>query len=327
MERGALHDGRPLNEVIADILGKDWNPHNDSHAQTIYYIAGAILQTIANLATRRHGEMRLALNTLKNTAKVSKLRAKELLLPSGRVEQREKVELAYATPEFYKFLIKIESVYHELLKEKNVAVFGVGLVGDIGHVLEHFIDETGFSCLLPNTGADVKASVYRALLSSYSNTRGKDFGYKTNARAPPNTEQTLRAKLAIASITAKRKKEKLREYSKEPSAKPSAKPESSTLTPVEGIWAAVKYTEGTYTGKIVKVAEGSKEGTYKITVRWGSNDPDDIFDYPDPEEGIVLSENEDGIAAADDESFFCAVSDEELTNAMTSIENNFVDEE
>ena len=33
------------------------------------------------------------------------------------------------------------------------------------------------------------------------------------------------------------------------------------------------------------------------------------------------------IIAADDESFFCAVSDEELTNAMTSIENNFVDEE
>ena len=90
----------------------------------------------------------------------------------------------------------------------------------------------------------------------------------------------------------------------------------------------MKYTEGTYTGKIIKVVEGSKEGTYKITVRWdGSNDPDDIFDYPDPEEGIVLSENEDGIAAADDESFFCAVSDEELTNAMTSIENNFVDEE
>ena len=47
MERGALHDGRLLNEVIADILANDWNPHNNTHAETIYYIAGAILQTIA----------------------------------------------------------------------------------------------------------------------------------------------------------------------------------------------------------------------------------------------------------------------------------------
>ena len=113
MERGALRDGRLLNKVIADILAKDWNPHNDTDAETIYYIAGAILQTIANLATRRREEMRLALNTPKNTAKVSKLRATELSLPSGRVEQREKVEFAYTTPEFYKFLLKIESVYQE----------------------------------------------------------------------------------------------------------------------------------------------------------------------------------------------------------------------
>merc|ERR1712194_882325 len=96
--------------------------------------------------------------------------------------------------------------------------------------------------------------------------------------------------------------EKLREQPKEPSAKPSAKPESPTLTPVEGIWAAVKYAEGTYTGKIIKVVAGSKEGTYRITVRWdGGNDPDDIFDFPDPEEGIVLSESEDGISNAYDE--------------------------
>ena len=75
-------------------------------------------------------------------------RAKDFSLPCDRVEQQGKVEFLYATPEFYKFILKIESVYQELLKEKNVTLFGVGLVGDIGHVLEYFMGEPGFSCTL-----------------------------------------------------------------------------------------------------------------------------------------------------------------------------------
>ena len=75
-------------------------------------------------------------------------RAKDFSLPCDRVEQQEKVEFLYATPEFYKFILKIESVYQELLKEKNVTLFGVGLVGDIGHVLEYFMVDPGFSCTL-----------------------------------------------------------------------------------------------------------------------------------------------------------------------------------
>ena len=90
-----------------------------------------------------------------------------------------------------------------------MALFGVGLVCDIGHVLEWFIDETGFSNLLPHSVcSETKARVYRAILCSYSNTRGKDYSYKKNAMAPPNTEQTLRARLAIASAVAKTKREK-----------------------------------------------------------------------------------------------------------------------
>ena len=237
LEEGSLRDKHPLHEIVAGILTNDWTPTDDAHATTIYYIAGAILQTITNLASRSNGEMESALNLLQKSAKTTKAEAKETALPSARVEQREKVELSYASPQFYNFLLKVESVYHSLLKEKNVALFGVGLVCDIGHVLEWFIDETGFSNLLPHSVcSETKTRVYRAILCSYSNTRGKDYSYKKNAMAPPNTEQTLRARLAIASAVAKTKREKLKSAKlvaeKVPAAKRRKVAETASAAPV-----------------------------------------------------------------------------------------------
>ena len=66
----------------------------------------------------------------------------------------------------------------------------------------------------------------------YSNARRKEFGYKTNDKAPPNTEQTLCARLASVSAAVKAKRVLLREQPKEPSLKPSAK--SRLHTPQEG---------------------------------------------------------------------------------------------
>jgi hypothetical protein len=206
-------------------------------------------------------------------------------------------------------------------------LFGAGLVCDIGHVLEWFIDETGFSNLLPNSVcSETKARVYRAILCSYSNTRGKDYSYKKNAMAPPNTEQTLRARLAIASAVAKTKREKSKAaksvVEKAPAAKrrkvvetasaaPAGKDNTTPsekevpIVPVIGMRVEVKYDCGTWTGRIAKVSEGEITGTNKITIKWDVDDyPDDIFDYPDPDGEITLMVNEDGITVAEGDSFF-----------------------
>ena len=58
---------------------------------------------------------------------LTKLEATELSLPTGYVEEQEKVELRYWNLAIYNFLLKTDSVYHFILKEKNTSLFGVGI--------------------------------------------------------------------------------------------------------------------------------------------------------------------------------------------------------
>ena len=335
LEEGALRKKRPLNEVIAEILANDWSPLDNAHAETIYYIAGCILQMINNLSKKHKGELGEALEILRNSVMTSKNEAKQRSLPSARVEKREKKQLTYANSEFYHFLLKVESVYQSLLKETNVAMFGVGIVCDIGYVLESFSVETGFSKLLPDSvRVETKESIYRAILKSFSNTRGKDFSYKKNAKAPPNTQQGLRPELAVASQIAKAKREKSKAESKEEKRvgkkghekdSTSATATASTIVPKEGMCVAVKYEEGTYTGKIVKVTES--DNSHKILVSWDCDDPDDEFIFPDPEDGIVLMNNEQGIIQADGDCHLYNATDDEMNKIMNDMEKNFTCEE
>ena len=47
LEEGSLRSRlEQLNEVIADILAKEYKPLNNTHANTIYYIVGAMLSVI-----------------------------------------------------------------------------------------------------------------------------------------------------------------------------------------------------------------------------------------------------------------------------------------
>ena len=39
-------------------------------------------------------------------------------------------------------------MFRSLLSGANITVYGTGIVGDIGHALESFVDEVGFSALL-----------------------------------------------------------------------------------------------------------------------------------------------------------------------------------
>ena len=80
------------------------------------------------------------------------------------------------------------------------------MVGNIGYTLEVFHSKIGSDALLPTTSGEIKVEVFRALIWSYSNLRGKDYAYKKNAAAGPNTKQTLRAKLAVALMLAKERR-------------------------------------------------------------------------------------------------------------------------
>ena len=69
-----------------------------------------------------------------------------------------------------------------------MALFGVGIAGDIDFTLELFHDALGFDKLLPSPiDEETRADIFRALISSYSNLRGQDFAFKTNALAGNNT--------------------------------------------------------------------------------------------------------------------------------------------
>ena len=80
-------------------------------------------------------------------------------------------------------------------------------MGDIAYNLESFVDVLGFSQFLPDTTTnETKLMIFRAIIGSYGNLRGKDVAFKKNAAAASNQEQTLRAKLAVSSALAKEKR-------------------------------------------------------------------------------------------------------------------------
>ena len=215
LEEGTMREKPKLNEEIHTILKKDWAPADQASSDVMYYIAGAMLNTVNNLSKQKKGDVSAALEYFKAQASTSKDKAKQDNLPLARVERKEKVSLTYANESFLKMLLKIESVFYELLKEKKIALFGFGLVGDIAYNLESFIDVLGFSQFLPNTTSnETKLMIFRAIIGSYGNLRGKDIAFKKNAAAGSNQEQTLRAKLAVSSALAKEKRKQQKKTGK-----------------------------------------------------------------------------------------------------------------
>ena len=103
---------------------------------------------ITKLLSRRKGELLLAMAHLNSNVCIEKDTAKSKGLPTGRVESREKSNLAYSNDEFYACWKRIEYVYRSLLSGANIALYGTGIVGDIGHALESFVDEVGLSATL-----------------------------------------------------------------------------------------------------------------------------------------------------------------------------------
>ena len=123
LNNGLFHgDGVDLNDKIDSILEDNWKPVDTHHEETIYYITGAMLCAIGKLALARKKNAPIAdaLHQLKEQACTSKALAKSSLLPTARVEEREKVELTFANINFYNVMVKIESVFHHLLAKEHV---------------------------------------------------------------------------------------------------------------------------------------------------------------------------------------------------------------
>ena len=209
-----LRPDMSLNDQVRKLLeDDDWDPQSDLLNQTIYYISGTMVTTVAKLSSRRKGELAIAMAHLKEVASIEKDAAKLKGLPIDRVEEREKSGLVYSSDDFYTCWKRIEYVFRSLLSGANIAVYGTGIVGDIGHALESFVDEVGFSALLSEDvcSRETMMGVFRSLLRSYCNLRGKDYAFKKNAVNNTHCVQTLRATLAVQAIRAKEKRRKQEE--------------------------------------------------------------------------------------------------------------------
>ena len=123
-----LRPDMSLNDQVRKLLEEDdWDPQSDLLNQTIYYISGAMVTTVAKLSSRRKGELAIAMAHLKEVASIEKDAAKLKGLPIDRVEEREKSGLVYSSDDFYTCWRRIEYVFRSLLSGANIAVYGTGI--------------------------------------------------------------------------------------------------------------------------------------------------------------------------------------------------------
>ena len=94
------HGIADLPTRVRDILARPWSPEDNMHAETIYYVAGAIMKMIDNLAKRSKDIYTNALNDIKTNSATTKLDARNGSLPSGKVEAKESYCLCYANQTF-----------------------------------------------------------------------------------------------------------------------------------------------------------------------------------------------------------------------------------
>ena len=139
-----IHCGpRNVKTRVAEILQQDWIPINGLHSKKVYYIAGFILRTIENLASRATEGVASVLKSIKDNAVSSNQDAKRDCLPTQMTEDKDQVSLVYVKGRFYKVIVRIESVFHNLLSDESFARYGPSMVDDICHVLS--TGSNGFS--------------------------------------------------------------------------------------------------------------------------------------------------------------------------------------
>jgi hypothetical protein len=200
-----LHKGSAdLPTRVRDILACPFVPTDNKHGETMYYIAGAVLNMIGKLESRSMKKYTPALKEIRENAVSTKTEARNDSLPMAKVESKERVGLCYINRPFYDLILKIESVFHTLLSEKNIALYGIQIVADIVVALSK--ENLGFGDFFSEShDDDVKLEVIRRIIFSYGRTRGKDFVRKMNAQVGAKHHETLRSALGTTAAIAEQK--------------------------------------------------------------------------------------------------------------------------
>lgn len=192
-----------LDESINTILESyTYTPSSDVLVlQTLYHLASWLVSAAEKVAKKKKGEGELAqaLFAFVSSARLSKDEAKQASLPTGKTESEERWGgLSYASNDFYLLVVKIDSVYKELLSKKKIAVLGTFILNKIRDCVA--VCELGFEKFLPQgTEKSIIMEVQKILIQAYGNMRGKDYAKATNARAKANHTVAHRAKMAVVS--------------------------------------------------------------------------------------------------------------------------------
>ncbi len=91
--RGGTGD---LPTRVRDILQGSWEPVDEEHEKTIYYIVGAVMRMIDGMAKRSKLSLSGAFKDIRTNSATTRDEARIDSLPSGKVEEKEVVELCYA---------------------------------------------------------------------------------------------------------------------------------------------------------------------------------------------------------------------------------------
>ncbi|EJK70768.1 hypothetical protein THAOC_07845 [Thalassiosira oceanica] len=193
---------------IREILARGWDTEEQLHKETIYYIAGAVMRSIEKLKDVSKDVYVNALKDILLNAVTSKSNAQNAALPSAKVEEKEKFDLYYPNEKFYALVLKIESVFHQLLSTSNLAHYGTTLVADITHALSKGIMGDMDAFFSTSHSDDVKIEVTRRIIRSYGRLRGKDFVRKLAAREGVKHHETMRSALGTAAAIASKGKSK-----------------------------------------------------------------------------------------------------------------------
>ena len=205
---GLNNDGfADLPTRVRDILSRPWDPVDVSHSETMFYVGGAVSTMINKMGNRSKDAYSAVLLDIQSNTVTTKEDAKTQSLPMGKVEAKEMVNLRYINEPFFKFVNKIESVFHTLLSEGNIALYGSAIVADITQALSK--EDLGVDEFLTEPhDSDAVSEVVRRIIWSYGRLRGKDFVRKCNAKVGVKHHETLRSTLGTASAIASAKAKK-----------------------------------------------------------------------------------------------------------------------
>ena len=203
MNHSIFHGARDLHKDVLDILKSNWEPIDDEHAATIYYITGAMLRVVENLKKKKHGHP--FLQHFLDKATTTKDQAKSSSLPCERVATTEHHQLFYANEQFYDVMVRIESVFDYLLNVDNFAKYGIDLTDQLKDMLVKM--DIGFRQFMPtDTPEDSVMVVTNRILNAYVHMRGKDYTTKQNAQRGYNYHETHRANIGVKAQLARDKR-------------------------------------------------------------------------------------------------------------------------